>query len=133
MLVAIGPGRYSATRAATSPSSVGARARTSARMLEPSSWNTPTVSPRFNSSNVAGSSRSTWSMSGRCAGVALDHVERPLDDAQVAQAEEVHLQQAELFDGVHFVLGDDGRVLGPAARLGFALHREVLGQGVRSR
>ena len=32
------------------------------------------------------------------------------DDVEVAQAQEVHLQQAELLDAVHLVLGDDRRV-----------------------
>jgi hypothetical protein len=62
--------------------------------------------------------------------VQLDHVQRPLDDAQVAQAEEVHLEQAQLVDSVHFVLGDNRGVLGTTARLRLALHRQVLGQRV---
>ena len=41
-----------------------------------------------------------------------DEVERPLNHREVAQPEEVHLEQPELFDPVHFVLGDDRRVLG---------------------
>ena len=53
---AIGPGRYSATSAATSSKAVGASERSSARTGPPSSWNTPTVSPRRSMSNVFGSS-----------------------------------------------------------------------------
>ena len=33
------------------------------------------------------------------------------DDVEVAQAEEVHLEQAQLLDAVHLVLGDDRRLL----------------------
>ncbi len=65
-------------------------------------------------------------MSGRIAGGLLDQVERDLDDVEVAQAEEVHLQQPEVLDPVHLVLGDDRRVLDGAARLRLALDREVL-------
>ena len=46
-------------------------------------------------------------MSGPHAGRALDDVQRVLDDVEVAQAEEVHLQQAELLDGLHRELRDD--------------------------
>ena len=38
------------------------------------------------------------------------------DDVEVAQAEEVHLQQPELLDAVHLVLRDDRGVFGVAAR-----------------
>ena len=37
---------------------------------------------------------------------ALDDVQRVLDDVEVAQAQEVHLQQAELLDGLHRELRD---------------------------
>ena len=67
-------------------------------------------------------------MSGRSPGRCLDQVEGALDDRQVAQAEEVHLQQAEVLDAVHLVLGDDRGVLGPVRRLGLALDRQVLGE-----
>ena len=53
----------------------------------------------------------------------LDQLDGVGDDVEVAQAEEVHLQQAELLDPVHLVLGDDGRQLGILARLGLALDR----------
>ena len=67
-------------------------------------------------------------MSGRVARRCLDEVERRLDHREVAQPEEVHLQQAELLDPVHLVLGDDRRVGGVRARLGLALDRQVLGE-----
>ena len=38
---------------------------------------------------------------------ALDDLDRVLDHVEVAQAEEVHLQQADLLDRPHRVLGDD--------------------------
>ncbi len=66
---------------------------------------------------------------GRVLGAA-DQLDRVLDDVEVAQAQEVHLQQAELFDAVHLVLGDDRRVLGALAVLGLALDREVVGERV---
>ena len=39
--------------------------------------------------------------------VAFDQVQGTLDRREVAQAEEVHLQEAERLDAVHLVLGDD--------------------------
>ena len=59
---------------------------------------------------------------------ALDEVERDLHHVEVAQAEEVHLQQAEVFDAVHLVLRDHRRVLDRRAGLGLALDRQVLGE-----
>ena len=67
-------------------------------------------------------------MSGRAPGGRFDQVQGPLDDRQVAQPEEVHLEQAQVLDPVHFVLGDDGGVLGPPARLRLALDGQVLGE-----
>ena len=57
----------------------------------------------------------------------LDQVERDLQDVEVAQPEEVDLEQPEIGDAVHLVLGDDRRVLDLAA-VGLALDREVLGE-----
>ena len=42
---------------------------------------------------------------------------------RLRRPEEVHLEQAELLDPVHLVLGDDRGVLGVAAALGLALDR----------
>ena len=60
----------------------------------------------------------------------LDELQRPVDDRQVPQAQEVHLEEAEVLHAVHLVLGDDRRVLELAAGLGLALYRQVLGQRV---
>ncbi len=46
------------------------------------------------------------------AGRLLDELEAVVDDGEGRQAEEVHLQKAHLFDGLHVVGGDDGFVLG---------------------
>jgi hypothetical protein len=50
------------------------------------------------------------------------------DDVEVAQPEEVHLQQPEVLDAVHLELGDDRGNSGSMARLGLALDRQVLGE-----
>ena len=68
----------------------------------------------------------SMSKSGRLAGA--HHLHGVGDDVEVAQAEEVHLQQAELLDAVHLVLRDDRRRLGVLAGLRLALHRQVLGE-----
>ncbi len=62
--------------------------------------------------------------------VSLDELERVVDDVEVAQPEEVHLQQTQVLDAVHLVLGDDGRLLDGLAGLGLALDRQVLGERI---
>ncbi len=57
-----------------------------------------------------------------------DHLHGVGDHVEVAKAEEVHLEQPERLDAVHFVLGDDRCRLGVLARLGLALHRQIGGQ-----
>ena len=74
------------------------------------------------------SSRAMLSMSGRAPVERFDELERDLHDVEVAQTEEVHLQEAELLHAVHLVLRDDGRFLDRRARLGLALHGQVLGE-----
>ena len=54
---------------------------------------------------------------------ALDDAERGLDHVEVAQAEEVHLEQAELGDVVHVELRDE-------FGLALLLQRQVLGEGL---
>ena len=44
------------------------------------------------------------------------------DDVEVAQPEEVHLEQTEVLDAVHLVLRDERRLGGILAGLGLALH-----------
>src|ERR1700733_8828256 len=46
------------------------------------------------------------------AGGGLDELERVVDDGERGQAEEVHLEQAHLFDGLHVVSSDYGVVFG---------------------
>jgi len=70
MFAAIGPGRYSATRAATSPQVVGNRERTKVRRLDPSSWKTRPYPPAGSRRNVAGSSRFDIVYVGPVAGVS---------------------------------------------------------------
>ncbi len=82
------PGRYSATSAATSSNSVGARARMRARIGPPSSWNTPMESPRRSSSSVGSSSRGDV-VDVRAASPGCTRSMRSsgmLDDVEVAQA-----------------------------------------------
>ena len=63
------------------------------------------------------------------AGRRLDQIEGPLDHREIAEPEEVHLEQTEVLDPVHLVLGDDGGLVGIAA-VGLALDGQVLGQGL---
>ena len=60
----------------------------------------------------------------------LHQIERDLHHVEVAQPEEVHLEQAQVFDAVHLVLRDNRRVLERSPRLGFALDRQVVGQRI---
>ena len=84
--------------------------------------------PRCSSSSVA------WSSSGIAVDVEVgvaagpDHLDGVGDDVEVAQAEEVHLQQPEVLDAVHFVLRDDRRARRVLAGLRLALHRQVGGE-----
>ena len=67
---------------------------------------------------------------GSLAGSLFHEIEAALDDRQVAESEEVHLEQTKLLDPVHLVLRDDRRVFDVAGRVGLALDREVLGQRI---
>jgi hypothetical protein len=62
-------------------------------------------------------------MSNAGSVVARHHLHRVGDDVEVAQPEEVHLQQSELLDAVHLVLRHDRRQLGRHAGLRLALDR----------
>ena len=99
-------------------------------MLAPSSWNTPIESPPAQQREREGV------VEGDPVDVELgtarvpDDLERVADDVEVAQAEEVHLEEAEVLDAVHLVLRDDRGVLGVLAALRLALDREVVGEGL---
>ena len=53
-------------------------------------------------------------MSTLLAAGLLDELEAVVDDGEGGEAEEVHLEQAHFFDGLHVVGGDDFVVLGSA-------------------
>ena len=87
-------------------------------MPEDSNWKTPVASPRASISYVLRSS------SGIFVDVepAADELDGLVDDVEVAQAEEVHLEEAERLDVLHRELRHDLLV---GALL---LQRQVLGQ-----
>ena len=104
-----------------SSNSVGPISRSASFMPGLSNWKTPAESPRASISYVFSSSRGSWSISMHTPRVFSMIFERRLDDVEVAQAEEVHLEQAELGDVVHVELRDE---LG----LALLLQRQVLGE-----
>ena len=114
--------------AATSSNEVGISERSSARIGPPSSWNTPTVSPAPQQVEGLRVVERDAVDVGAGAGALLDEPERDLEHVEVAQPQEVHLEEAEVLDAVHLVLGDDRGVLDLPARLRLALDREVLGE-----
>ena len=57
----------------------------------------------------------------------VDELEAVRDDIKVSKPKEVHLEQSEVFDAVHLVLGDNGCLLKRLAGFGLALDREVFG------
>ena len=116
MLAAIGPGRYRATRAPMSSKQVGGQgahegAHGTALQLEDPDG----VAPAQHLEGLVVVEGDVVDVEPG-AGGDLDEVERPLDDDEVAQAQEVHLQQAEVLHPVHLVLGDDGGVSGCRCR-----------------
>jgi len=72
-----------------------------------SNWNTPVVRPELSRAKVFASSREMVSMSNFGSAVQANVVHGVGDDGERLQAEEVHLQQAELADGVHVELHGD--------------------------
>ena len=58
------------------------------------------------------SSRSNEAHVQRSRRDSLDELEAVVDDGERGEAEEVHLEQAHLLDGLHVVGGDDGLVFG---------------------
>ncbi len=78
-----------------------------------SNWKTPEVRARWKTcSKVVWSSRSMAQRSTVIPAVGLDELEAVVDDGEGGEAEEVHLEQAHFFDGLHVVAGDDGFVFG---------------------
>ena len=127
-MAAIGPGRYKATRAATSSKLVGASERNVAAHRGPLELEDPDgIAPAQHLEGPLVIERHAVYV-GPLPCRLLDQIEGHLDHRQVAQAEEVHLQQAEVLDAVHLVLGDDRCIARVRARLGLALHRQVLGE-----
>ena len=72
-----------------------------------SNWNTPLVSPRQSRAKVSASSSGKRVGIDPLAGGLLDQLDDLGEDGQVAQAEEVHLQQAGPLHVGHRPLGDD--------------------------
>ena len=87
--------------------------RSSARIGPPSSWKTPRVSPRWSRRYVASSVSGEVLEDDRLAAVGLDVLERVVEDGEVAQPQEVHLDQAEVLAGRVVELGDHRAVGGP--------------------
>ena len=80
-----------------SSNSVGFTSRSASRIPDDSNWNTPVDSPRASIAYGFGSS------SGSVVDVetASDELDRLVDHVEVAEPEEVHLQEAEVDDVVH--------------------------------
>ncbi len=74
-------------------------------MPEDSNWKTPVESPRASISYVFRSSSGSEPIVD-----AADELDRLVDDVEVPQAEEVHLQEPEVDDVPHPELRDDLRV-----------------------
>ena len=71
-------------------------------MPEDSNWKTPVASPRASIAYVFASS------SGICADVDIaDQLDRLVDHVEVAQTQEVHLEQPEPLHVAHRELGHD--------------------------
>ena len=91
-----------------------------------SSWKTPNVLASVRSWYVRASSSGSWSPSRAIPCASLDELHGIGDHREGLQAEEVHLEQPELFDGPH---GEPGDQLGPLGILvqGHALHERLVG------
>ena len=129
-MAAIGPGRYNATSAATSSKLVGANERSVGAhrgALELEHTYRVTAPEHLEGRLVVERHRVDV---GTGPGRLFDEVEGHLDDREVAQPEEVHLQQAEILDSVHLVLGHDRGLARIGAGFWLALHGQVLGEGL---
>ena len=60
----------------------------------------------------------------------LDEGQGVGDDVQVPESQEVHLEESEVLDGVHLVLGDHRRIAGILTGFGLPLDGEVVRQGL---
>ena len=98
-----GPGRNSATSAIRSSNSVGFTCRSASRIPDDSNWNTPVDSPR--AEHLVG--LRVVERHARRSPTLADERDRLVDHVEVAQAEEVHLQQAERLDVLHRELRHD--------------------------
>src|SRR6185437_6514245 len=119
-MYAIGPGRYRATSAIRSSNSVGFTWRRASRMPDDSNWNTPGVAAGHHLGGLSVVERQRVHVEAHARGL-LDHLDGAVDHVEVAQAQEVHLEQPERLDVAHRELGHD---LGVGALL---LQRQVLG------
>ena len=90
----------------------GRISRSSARIGPPSSWKTPSVSPRAEQLVGRRVVERQVLEDQRLAAVGLDVVQRVVEDREVAQPEEVHLDQAERLARRVVELGDDRAVGG---------------------
>ena len=102
----------------------------SARIGVDSSWKTPIESPAAISLERLGIVEGDLVDGHRDPRGRLDELQGIGDDVEVPQPQKVHLEESELLDTVHLVLGDDGSVLDALAVLGLALDGEILGEGV---
>ena len=99
---ASGPAGRARTSAIRSSNSVGLTSRSASRIPDDSNWKTPVASPLRE--HLVG--RRVVERDLRDV-EAADQLDRLVDHVEVAQAEEVHLQQAEPLDVAHRELGDD--------------------------
>ena len=126
-MYSIGPGRKSEMAATMCSNLVGCMSINMRRIPAPSTWNTPATSPRASSSNACGSSIGNVFQVELDAVILLDEVARAAHDGQRAQAEKVHLEQADGLARVHLELRDDAQA-GFVRAFGGAVQRRVLDQ-----
>ena len=117
------PCRLRAGRGGTAPSTA-IRSRmlsgfirfSSSRMPSHSSWNTPLASPRCSSSYVSSSSSGNFMRVDVDAARPLDELDAVVEHREVPQAEEVHLEHADLLEDAHLPLRRHRRRRRPCRR-----------------